>query len=175
MLDFKDWIFTEEAKKLSFVLADLPNQIFLKWIKKNIKNKSLFEEKGIEEETHVTVIANLETENPKLVEKILSDTKEFEIKLGKISMFTSNEKFDVLKIEVVSKELLKIHNLLKNKIPNIQNHEFKPHCTSAYLKKGEHKDLIDNPYFLNKKYKIKKLLFSNSLREKTEINLKRNI
>jgi 2'-5' RNA ligase len=104
---------------------------------------------GLENEPHVTILYGLHGDiDDKDIEVDIKEIKEPKISFKNISSFT-NDKFDVLKFDVESKEL---HSLNKkfSKYPNTNKFpDYHPHCTIAYLKPGksvkyikEAKDLI---------------------------------
>lgn len=172
-LNFKNWIICEsEEHSYSCVLANFPNaNSFISWSKKNIKKENLYTpEDGIETEPHVTCLYGLHTNNPVEISLSTKQVKQFSVTLGKISKF-SNEKFDVIKIEVNGKELHNLNKILR-KLPYTSNFDkYIAHCTLAYVKKGSCDDLIGDKYFKGKTIKIKELVFSSANGEKTTISL----
>ena len=164
MLKFKNWIINE-GYDYSCVMADFDFEKLIKWAKENVPESCLYYKEnkdGYELDPHVTVLYGLHTTNFKDVEKIIKNQKQFEIKLEKISIFDTNPDYDVLKIEVESDELRKLNDKLKSLPYTNSFKSYKPHCTIAYIKKGECKDLIGNKTFYGKKFKIKELVFSPS-------------
>lgn len=171
-LNFKNWIISETAGKHSYscVMANFPNpNSFINWSKKTIKKENLCEE-GIELEPHITCLYGLHTNDPVEISLVIKKVKQFSIKLGRISKF-SNEKFDVLKIEVNGKELHNLNKLLCKLDYTSDFDKYIPHCTLAYVKKGSCDDLIGDKYFEGKAIKIKELVFSSANGEKTIIGL----
>lgn len=173
IFDFKNWLLIESSThKFSCVMANLNNEnLFINWSKKNIKKEDLcVEEGGIETEPHVTVLYGLHTNDYKEVEKLLKKVKSFEITLGKVSKFES-QNYDVLKIEIKSESLFKINKLLKKLDFTSNFNTYVPHCTLSYVKKNSCDKLLRNKYFEGKKFKIKELVFSPSKGDKTKITL----
>src|ERR1019366_10780127 len=57
---------------------------------------------GRENEIHITILYGLRTDDPSQVSALLQDVKPLTCALGRISIFKTNSKFDVLKIDVQS-------------------------------------------------------------------------
>lgn len=173
-LNFKNWLLFENSNthKFSCVMANLDNEdLFVNWSKKNIATEDLCaEEGGIETEPHVTVLYGLHTNDYKKVEKHLKGVKSFDLTLGKVSKFES-QNYDVLKTEVKSEALFKINELLKKLDFTSNFNTYVPHCTLSYVKKNSCDKLLGNKYFEGKKFKIKELVFSPSKGDKTKITL----
>lgn len=125
---------------------------------------------GVQENPHLTLLYPV-LENAKFdeIKNVLRSTlnHEISIEIDKIDVF-ENEEFDVVKFNVKNNEYLnKIHENLKNNIPNDDKYDiYRPHITLAYIKKGLGKKYIRNDY----KYTIKnvnKICYSLSNGEKT--------
>ena len=170
-LEFKSWVVLESDQKFSCLMAYFDAPEIIKWAKKHIKEKDVFEKEGFEADSHVTILYGFHTNNYKDVEKLLKNTKPFEVTLGKISKFKTNPNFDVLKTEVKSKELFKFCKTL-DFTSNFD--EYKPHCTLAYVKKDRCEEFIGEDIFNDKKFKINELTFSTPDRVKTKIKLEQH-
>jgi 2'-5' RNA ligase len=89
---------------------------------------------GKETNPHVTILFGLHKEvADKDIEEEINKIKTPDIKFGGISAF-KNEKFEVLKFDVDSKDM---HKLNKNfrEFPHTNTYpDYHPHCTIAYLK-----------------------------------------
>jgi hypothetical protein len=102
----------EAVYKLSTTQIDLPKEIaghIIQWGELNIADDDLYiDEKdgcGRETEQHVTVLYGLtERRRPRTLTKIVETTKPFLIEFAGVSIF-ENEKYDVIKIGMVSEEL----------------------------------------------------------------------
>lgn len=112
-----------------------------KLLQDNIDKSDLYEPKdevgyGLETEPHVTILYGLHNDiDMDLFEEKIKEIKNVDIKLGKVSSF-NNEKFDVIKFDIISKDL---HNLNKvfSEFPNSNKFpEYKPHCTISYCNPG---------------------------------------
>lgn len=148
----------------------------IRWGEEYISDSDLFVDPndisfGREDETHVTVLYGLHSDRPDDVRKLLTGVDSFEIELGKISLFTWNDKFDVVKIEAFSDELHRLNKLL-SRLPNTQMFSiYKPHVTIAYVKKGHCDKLINNMNFVGKTWMPESIVFSTKQGVKTTIPL----
>lgn len=97
---------------------------------------------GREDEPHVTILYGLHEEiEDKDIEVDIEAIKEPKISFKNISSF-NNDKFDVLKFDVDSKDLTKLNKKFKE-YPFTSNFpDYHPHCTIAYLKPGKAADYI---------------------------------
>lgn len=119
---------------------------------------------GRELEPHVTIKYGLETKLPDEVEALVKDEKKaIEVTLKTISLFEPEDKpYDVLKIDVESKDLSRLHDLF-SQLPNQDTHpEYKPHCTLAYVKKGQGRDYLNNTNFDGMTFKTDCFYFKGS-------------
>jgi hypothetical protein len=119
---------------------DIPKWEYLE--KSFIKPEDLYTDEvgfGIEDKPHTTILFGFHDDEtvPNKIKELLTDEKEIEITLEGISLFES-EKYDVLKFDVKSDDLVQLNALMKdnfeytNSFPN-----YHPHLTIAYVKKGE--------------------------------------
>lgn len=93
---------------------------------------------GREDEIHVTVLYGIHSERSDQAKSLLANTKNIELQLGKVKVFDSKFRFDVIVIEVVSQELMELNRRLSKYIPFTDKHSmYKPHITIAYVKKGK--------------------------------------
>lgn len=176
-MKFKNWLLTESKKyKYSSTQCNFPPEAagkVLKWSKNNIPNNVLIYNDHAnrrENEIHTTILYGLHTNEIEDVKKIISNFHPFEITLGEVSKFTNNE-YDVIKIDVESKELKKLNRALK-KLEHTNNFPtYHPHCTIAYVKKDSCNHLIGDLHFDGIKVKVNKIIFSPSEGRKTLVNL----
>lgn len=127
---------------------------------------------GREDEPHVTVLYGLKTENSKEVEDLVKNYGDVKIKLGKTSLF-ENDKYDVLKVDVESKDLSKLNKILRDNTDYENDYpDYQPHITIAYLKKGEGKKYVGQTIKGLESITLDKLIFSDKERNHTEIDLK---
>eukprot|EP00825_Cyclidium_porcatum_P004804 TRINITY_DN12277_c0_g1_i3.p1 TRINITY_DN12277_c0_g1~~TRINITY_DN12277_c0_g1_i3.p1 ORF type:complete len:307 (-),score=40.68 TRINITY_DN12277_c0_g1_i3:472-1392(-) len=123
-----------------------------------IKSDDLHE-KGIEDESHVTVLYGFHDEVTSdevfALYKENYPLKPLEIKISGISIF-ENPEFDVVKFDVNSDELAEINKLMRT-LPNTQTFpDYHPHITIAYVKKGSGSKYV-------KKFKNDRILIGNEL------------
>lgn len=95
---------------------------------------------GKEDEPHVTILYGLHGEVPfKEMKKITDEVDgSVDLKIKGIDVF-KNEEYDVLKLNIESDTLHKLHNEACNHPYTNEYDEYNPHMTVAYLKKGKGK------------------------------------
>lgn len=164
----------------SAVLCTIPPSIakFLEaWGVENIPDEDVYTEEGgrsygRENDFHVTVKYGLHDGKEDKVVDVLKHQKPFDIELGKISLFNTHEKYDVVKVEVFSDTLHVIHNKL-GKLPNSDEYpEYKPHATIAYVKKGSCDKFNGLKDFQDIKFGVDSLIFSSNEGFKAKVNLR---
>lgn len=136
--------------KGNFLMVYYNTPKFIKNIQEKIPKEEIYigtddERKGIEKETHVTLLACVpESVKCNDIKKELKELKEYLCIPHNISMF-DNEEYDVLKSDVFSNELVKTNSMLIDKFgSNSEFKDYKPHMTIAYLKKGFGKKYCTN-------------------------------
>ena len=136
---------TDGPHSYSSTQINLPEELaepLLAWSKTNIAEEDLFVDKdgglGRETELHVTCKYGLTAAEPsEELLAILAATEPFEIKLGTVSLFTTNEDYDVVKLTVDSPGLRELNRQVVAACPNEDKYPtYQPHCTLAYVKKG---------------------------------------
>jgi 2'-5' RNA ligase len=100
---------------------------------------------GREDEPHITLLYGLHNDIPdEDIEEVSKKMEKCEVNLKKISIF-ENEKFDVLKFDIIDdskKELSKMNKEFA-KFPHTTDYpDYHPHATLCYLKKGMGKKYI---------------------------------
>ena len=154
------------------IMADVPQkESMLEFIKK-IPNECVYEEVGEnygkEANPHVTVMYGLSPIEETRVKELLNKVpKKIVAELGKISKFSNADTpYDVLKIEVKSPHLNKIHEMIrKNFDNNYKWSEYNPHVTLAYVKKGTCNEYVGNKTFEGVKVMFEAFTYSNGIRE----------
>ena len=154
------------------IMADVPQkESMLEFIKK-IPNECVYEEVGEnygkEANPHVTVMYGLSPIEENRVKELLNKVpKKIVAELGKISKFSNADTpYDVLKIEVKSPHLNKIHEMIrKNFDNNYKWSEYNPHVTLAYVKKGTCNEYVGNKTFEGMKVMFETFMYSNGIRE----------
>lgn len=156
-----------ESKKRDYSCLMIPVPVALskklmKWSNSNIPDP-YFSYEGDDEprckDFHITVIFGLHTNDMSEIEN-LSPIESFDVKLGKMSIFDGGN-YQVLKIEVNSPELVKLHNLLKDNLENTQTHKtYSPHLTLGYLKQGKSDEFVGCKDFDGESFTVHKYAFS---------------
>ena len=125
----------------------------LNWNQLNIPEDVLHADadggKGREREPHVTVkYGLLAQEVPDELREIAKDTAPFPVLLGRVSLFTTNPEFDVVKLDVESPWLRELNRRVSEAIPHEDTYpEYHPHLTLAYVEKGTCAHLVgDDPF-----------------------------
>lgn len=164
----------------SSVQANVPiiiaNQI-IQWGDDLIQDKDIYSPTndlihGREEEIHITVLYGIHYQTSEQTESILCRQSSFEVKLGCISIFTTNQDFDVVKIEVISPGLFYLNHLLKTTVLNTPSYlSYKPHATIAYVKKDSYNHLIGKNDFKDWRWTNNSVIFSSTNGQKTPIRL----
>lgn len=129
------------------------SDFILDWNKLNIPDDVLHTDadggKGREREPHVTVkYGLLAQEVPDELRAIAKDTAPFPVFLGRVSLFTTNPEFDVVKIDVESPWLRELNRRVSEAIPHEDTYpQYQPHLTLAYVEKGTCEHLAgDDPF-----------------------------
>lgn len=99
---------------------------------------------GREDKPHITVRYGLETINPKDIAPAFEGMGPIKVKLGKVSIFESDDKYDVIKIDIESPDLQEANKRVGEAVPlpGETHKDYKPHATIAYVKKGEGKKYV---------------------------------
>jgi 2'-5' RNA ligase len=145
-----------------------------------ISNECVYEEEGKhygkELNPHVTVMYGLNENEEKRVKELLAKVpKKISATLGKISKFENiDAPYDVLKVEVYSPHLAKIHEMIRGNFENDYKWpEYNPHVTLAYVKKGTCNEYVGNKMFEGMKIKFENFTYSNGNREQNhKVNMK---
>jgi len=168
---------TIEAKKRSYGIVGIqvPGNIaskIKKWSRENIPESEICPENGREDDTHITVLYGIISDDKEPVEALLKEFKPFTVTLNKTSMFNNDPKNDVLKIGINSPDLQKIHMKLKEalKPEGTSFPEYRPHITISYLKKGYVEKYLDKDCS-DFSFKVDSLFFSNTKDKKINIKL----
>lgn len=140
---------TTESKKADFkyefgcVMLKLKVEKWENDVLSLINKEDIYDEDGfgLEENTHITLFFGIRPEvDYKDVVKKLKDFDTFPeyIELKNISIFETNDLYDVVKFDIDDKNdmLLNIHNYIEELFPNNKTFDYHPHCTIGYVKKG---------------------------------------
>ena len=164
--------FTDLIAEGHCIMADVPQKDdILEFIKK-IPNECVYEEAGEnygkDMNPHVTVMYGLSPVEETRVKELLNKVpKNIMAELGKVSKFShADTPYDVLKIEVKSPHLNKIHEMIRNNFDNNYKWpQYSPHVTLAYVKKGTCNEYVGNKTFEGMKVMFETFMYSNGIRE----------
>lgn len=161
-------------EKFSSTQINIPfstSRKIIKWGKDNISDENLYidENKGRETKPHVTILYGLHINDPKEMKEFINE-KPFSIKLGNISKFECLH-YDVIKIDVTSQELMKLNKKIASNFDVTSKHEYSPHLTIAYIKKGTCNELVGDNTFKNIIIKVNDIYFCDKDRNHTKIKL----
>ncbi len=92
-------------------------------------------EDGRDTEIHVTALYGLKRDAPEPVYRILREFRPIRLTFGTVSAFTTPD-YDVLKVDVESAALRRLHTALRRLPHTLTHRDFLPHCTIGYLKPG---------------------------------------
>ncbi len=131
-------------------IMGIPDQknadLILKLNKLLIPDEMLYHEEGQEYgrevEPHITIKFGLtDTYTEEEMGDVISRIKPFQVNLTKIDVF-SNEKFDVVKLNVSGKQLERLNKIF-SKLPNEDEYPvYHPHLTIAYVFPGTGKQFV---------------------------------
>ncbi len=132
---------------------------------KLIPDSILFKENdkyGREFDVHVTVKYGLTNSYSfDQMKKMLSSTKPFRINLVSLDIF-QNDKFDVVKFNVESKELRKLNKFFSS-LPNEDEYPtYNPHSTLAYVLPGKGLPYKNKPIDKNISFEVKTVIYSDN-------------
>lgn len=168
----------EVSNEYSWTYVNLPSKIVDTLIEfgKEIDPDDLYTKEadsGVETDPHITVKYALITNEFKDVKDLLKGEKGGKFYLGKSSIF-ENDKFDVVKIDVESNDLLRLHEKL-NYLPHEDKHpEFHAHATIAYVKPGKGKKYVGK-FKIDKSFSFDELFFGDQDKKDHKINLAFNV
>lgn len=153
----------------SCLMVNLPKELssdIIQWGKKHISDKLLVDDDkksmGREDEIHITLFYGIKSADPKESFKILKKEKPFEVRLGLINLFKDKDDYDVIKIQVESPDLERLHYDIEDKIDNANSYPtYIPHITIAYVKKDSYDNLIGESKFKGKTFKVNDITFSS--------------
>jgi 2'-5' RNA ligase len=163
----------------SSVQINLPKLVadqIIKWGQDHISDEDLYDPPndflhGREDEIHVTILYGIHSSSCDEVYELLSTHYPFEVKLGQVSLFTTDKSFDVVKIEADSPSLFYLNRLLRNNVECTQMYKsYSPHVTIAYTDKNRIK-IKDGGTFKNWRWTVNTVIFSSKDGTRTPIRL----
>lgn len=128
---------------------------------------------GREDTPHVTVRYGLHTTDPKDVAEIIEGFGPISFTLGKIDMFSNDDKpFDVVIVEVVSPKLMELNKLVSDNLEFTCDYDtYTPHLTLAYVETGEAEKYKGKTPLKGESFNIDTVMFSGSDGNKKDIVL----
>jgi len=126
---------------------------------------------GLEKEVHITVKYGIHEQQPyNFIPKIKLNPVKFT--LTGLSLF-ENEKFDVLKFDVKSKDLHTLNKYICDNFECTDSYpKYHPHCTVGYLKPGTGKKYIKMKCdIIGKEMESSRFIFSNAMSDKVFLNV----
>lgn len=157
--------------------VDLPEQLSLEvmaWGKTNIPDKDLYtkDDKGREDEIHATLFYGITEDAEDKLRELLSGVKPFECRLGLVTTFKDKKECDVIKIDVESSEMVKLHYLIRESVKNKNEYPtYAPHITVAYVKKGKADRVLGDDRFRGATFKVTEIVYSTKDHNKIKIPL----
>lgn len=160
----------------SSVHIDVPSPLaeeLMNWTLRNVKDGDLYivpgdSSYGREDEMHVTVLYGLHSNQPDEVKKLVTGEPKIQVKLGEINIFP-NPKFDVLIVEVESKELRDLNKKLEGNVEYTNKYDrYRPHITLAYIKKNRGWKHRGKRVWSGQQFETSKIVFSskNGIKER---------
>lgn len=128
------------AYDFSSLQCDLPKDLseeIYEWGLANIPDEFLADDgRQAQDDIHVTVKYGIHITDPTVVRELLINQKPLKAKLGKISLFESDD-HDVVKLEISSNQLHQLNKTVSNNLEVTDTYpQYIPHVTIAYVKKG---------------------------------------
>lgn len=141
---------------------------------KSIPDDIIFDEEGFgrEEDNHITLLFGMHDDDDTNLKEQLNDVEPFEVQLGDISFFESDG-YRVMKIDVISEDLIALHDKLRLNLENTQTFdEYNPHVTIAYVKSHYNDKELDKQIFNGKTATINEVHFQDKDRHPSTIPLR---
>jgi 2'-5' RNA ligase len=162
------------------IMVDVPNGNKILEFVNSLPTECVYEEEGEnygkETNPHITLMYGLDDKEEARVKELLNKIpKNIMAELGQISKFeNADTPYDVLKVEVKSPHLSRIHEMIKKNFNNDYKWpEYNPHVTLAYVKKGSCNEYIGSKIFEGMKFKFENFTYSNGNREQNhKVNMK---
>ncbi len=101
---------------------------------------------GREQHPHITLKYGLvQPYTEEQMRQMIRNVIPFDVRVKGVSVFESDDRYDVVKFDVESEELNRLHEMF-GKLPNHDEHpEYHPHMTLAYVRKGMGNRFARNP------------------------------
>jgi 2'-5' RNA ligase len=169
----------KKAKKectgwLAIRLPQKEAQQIQKWGKENISDNILNKEDGHgrETDTHITIAYGICAEDVEIIKTIFKKKKKIKATLRDVGFFKPDGDYEPVIIKVESKDLEELNEEISRTLYIESTYdEFKPHCTVAYVKKGEALKFAGNKIFNGIELMLNKIVFVNNDNKEIEISL----
>lgn len=177
MMDFRLFMGENNGEhQYSSIQINVPDNLahrILRWGDEKISEKDISTGgAGREDELHITLLYGIHTTDADDVRPIFTKESPFDVELGQVSIFTTNDEFDVVKIEVQGKGLFDLNSKLKDSVSYTSTYStYKPHLTIAYVKKGTCKSLLGCADFKGEQWTVHSIIFSPKHGKKVPIRL----
>ena len=164
------------AIAMLLVPEDIAQEI-TEWGKSQINDDEIYGQdgKGRDGSPHVTLQNGMMVEDTNELERLFSDLPGMQAELGPIGVFRNDKKdYDVVHITVKCDDLHAVNAMTSDllEVNNPQGHEFNPHITLAYVKKGAGKRFDGLQDFVGKKVDLSKLAIDGKGVEPRMLDLK---
>jgi 2'-5' RNA ligase len=147
----------------------------IKWGKEHLPDEDVFMYEGTlgrEDEIHITVLYGIHSESSQQTRELLRKTKSLSIKLGRVKLFSNNDRFDVVYVEAENESLYDMNRRFKNHIKYTNRYpKYEPHVTIAYVKKGKGLEHYGKYCFVGKSFVCDHVIFSSKNGAKENIPL----
>ena len=125
---------------------------------------------GRESDPHVTLLYKICNGDPKPFVKLLAHEKPIQVVLGKVSLFKTNDAFDVVKIGVESADLHRLNQKMVD-LASRQYRDFEPHVTVAFVNKGAGAKFVGDDTFAGAAFTSDELCFSEKDGKKIKLKV----
>ena len=126
---------------------------------------------GREDQPHITVKYGLHGDNADEVRTALAGEKPIKVTFGKVSLFKTNDDYDVVKVDIDSPDLHRLNKKIAE-LPHTDTFpDYKPHATIAYVKKGKGEAYEGSRFLNGQVVRLNSMVFSDKNRNQVEIQL----
>ena len=152
----------------SYLICELPEPLsddIISWAYDFIDHDIIYAEDtfyGITHNVHITLLSDIIDSDLKKIKQSVENIPTFSCVLGEMKKFTTNSKFDVLYIDVLSDDAIKINKELSQYLSHSKFYvNYIPHVTICYLKKGCGENFLGSKYFNGSGFQVETITFSS--------------
>ena len=163
-------------RKYSFTKVEIPKKLAAEvvlWGQQYVPERLIYpyvtpwgQVHGRENNPHITVKWGIVHDDVEPIKALVTKCPPIVAVLGKVSCFDGDE-YDVLKIDVESEDLIRLHNSICDNVENIETFEYSPHMTIAYVEPGYGHRLSGSKHFDGINLTFSRVIFVHQ--DKTEI------